>query len=111
MFKFVAFLCVIAVAKAGILTPSLSIAAPPTIVSAAPALNIVRTAPIALGTTTIGAPLGLTSGIISNGLISGGLISNGIGSGGLVSKGLISGGLVSGGIINSGLVSSGKLLI
>ncbi|XP_055909108.1 uncharacterized protein LOC129944009 [Eupeodes corollae] len=99
MLKFVALFCIISAAKAGILSPALSIGAvaPATTILSAP--TVLRTAPIAVATTTdIRAPIGISSGLISNGLISGGLISNGIVSGGLVAKsGLISGGIIGGG--------------
>ncbi|XP_055915394.1 uncharacterized protein LOC129948415 [Eupeodes corollae] len=108
MFRFVVLLCVFVAAaygKPGILGSSVSIAAAPAIVSA-PSISVVRTAPIA----TIGAPLTLSSGLVSNGLVSNGLIANGLVSGGLISGGLVSGGLVSSGIINGGLVTSGKVI-
>ncbi|XP_055914821.1 uncharacterized protein LOC129948035 isoform X2 [Eupeodes corollae] len=106
MFKIIVFSCVIAavvaVAKPGILSSSLGVGvvSSPTIISV-PTANIVRTVPVALG-TTITAP---SSQIISSGLVSGGIVSSG-----LVSGGLINGGLVSSGKILSGGLISGKLI-
>ncbi|XP_055914820.1 uncharacterized protein LOC129948035 isoform X1 [Eupeodes corollae] len=111
MFKIIVFSCVIAavvaVAKPGILSSSLGVGvvSSPTIISV-PTANIVRTVPVALG-TTITAP---SSQIISSGLVSGGIVSSGLVSGGLISNELVSGGLINGGLVSSGKILSGGLI-